>query len=189
MFTKISKNLIVFSVIAFSFIITNIAFADSTIYAFSRSNNNKFNIAQAEDMGYSTVNYFRPVTTTVSTNQATSGSVSNESSSAVNNNTTSKTSSTSNTTSKTTNVTAVKTVDSRTTSVTPAKELNGGVVNTSNGTYNRLGASAYSSVNSAETNSFMPNTFWGWLLVVLLILAIVILYRMIARKSKEVKMA
>lgn len=51
--------------------------------------------------------------------------------------------------------------------------------------YQNLGASAFGSVRTSGGNGFMPNTFFGWLLVALLIMAIIVLYRVIVRKSKN----
>lgn len=173
MFTKITKNLIIFSFIIFSFALVNIASANSTVYAFSRSNNsNKFD-AVAEDTGYNT-NLNKPVITP----NTTSSTVSNQpqSTTTVNNNTSTKT-----TTSNTTNSKVA-------TSTT--KSANVKVAENGSGVYSNLGASAYNANRSAGAVSFMPSTFGGWFLVVLLILAIVILYRMIVRsKAKEAKTA
>lgn len=56
----------------------------------------------------------------------------------------------------------------------------GGAIDT---TGSRLGASAYGS-------NFTPNTFWGWFISIILILAIIIVVRIIMRpKEKEVKKA
>lgn len=173
MFTKITKNLIIFSFIIFSFALANIVSADSTVYAFSRSNNNKFDIAAAEDMGYNT-NLNRPVPNYYTTNNTVSNEPQNTT--VVNNNTSTKTS--------TSNTTNSKVATSTT------KSANVKVAEANSGVYSNLGASAYGANRSSGTVSFMPNTFWGWFLVVLLILAIVVLYRMIVRnKAKEAKTA
>jgi cobalamin biosynthesis Mg chelatase CobN len=180
MFKKITKNLIILSFIAFSFAFSNVAFADSTIYAFSRSDKNKFDIAIAEDMGYVT-NINKPVVTFYPTNQLSTGVASNQTQNetTVNNDTATKTTSTSNTTTSKveTSTSAVKAANVKT------------VESGNNGVYSNLEASAYNSTRSSGMAYFMPTTFFEWFLVVLLILAIIVLYRMIVRNSRKVKTA
>ncbi len=61
--------------------------------------------------------------------------------------------------------------------------------NTSSSLYgNSLGASAYGAT-SYRAVSFLPNTFFGWLALVLLIMAIVVVYRLIVRKNRKEQVA
>lgn len=107
---------------------------------------------------------------------------------------------------KTTNTTTNKTSNTTTTSndkvasaptsktdtknsIPPAKEVKVGSYNNSGVYSNNLGASAYGSVSSRTSGSFMPNTILGWILTTLVIMAIVVVYRLIVRKNREVNIA
>lgn len=190
MFIKNTKNLIVFGVIAFSFLFTNFAFADYPVYAFSRNN---FDIREAEDMGYERQYY------TESYRENETGRYVTEDKPVIvynyyyGTNEAPKASSSSTTTNTTTNNTkevVSNTSNTKVASSTPSAQVkSANVRNTaSNGSVSgNLGASAYGSVGASRSTGFMPNTFGGWFLVILLILAIVVLYRMIVRKTRENK--
>ncbi len=99
--------------------------------------------------------------------------------------TTSKSSDTSKTSTKvaTSNSGSTKTQATRVSNTTNANNANLRDVNDS--LYNNnLGASAFGSIRTGGSGNFMPNTFFGWLIVALLILAIIVLYRVIIRKFK-----
>lgn len=68
-----------------------------------------------------------------------------------------------------------------------AREANNGRAYSSTSYVNNLGASAYGLNNYGVSSSFMPNTFFGWVLTILLVMAIIVVYRMILRKHREAK--
>lgn len=143
--------------------------------------------------------------TTPKTNPATTTTTSNTNPTVVNNyyyNTSSPATSTATKTTETTSsktatstntVSSAKVASASTTGVgyyndVPlAREANNGRAYSATSYVNNLGASAYGSGNYGISSSFMPNTFFGWVLTILLVMAIIVVYRMILRKHREAK--
>lgn len=193
MFKKITKNLIIFfGVIIFSFALVNSVYASSIPYAFSGdsydndleygnsvdSNNNSNSVYSRYDyLGQAYPNAYSN-NSSVSQNKATPTVVNNYYYS---------------TTPKTSTNTSTTVKNNTTNTQKSASDTSGNIVRSDGATPNYLGASAYDGGNLGasslgnRSSGFMPNTIWGWILVVMLILAIVILARMIARKAKADK--
>jgi len=194
MFKKITQNLIIFfGVIIFSFALVNSVYASSIPYAFSGDsydsdieygNNANANSNSNSNSVYSRYDYLGQAYPNAYQNNS-SASQKETNPTVVNNyyySTTPKTSTTSNTTVKNNTVAQGD----------KANVPNANIVARSNGSANYLGASAYDGSNFAasgasKSDGFMPNTIGGWILVIILILAIVVISRIISRKAKENK--
>ena len=219
MFKKISNNLILFGIVAMSFVLVNNASAASDVtYAFSGgSTGGYFNDEYSSYSGYDNPYLFSPgygnynnygynnTNTGSKTNPTASTSTSNTNPTVVNNyyyNTSAPSASASTKTAETTSsktatstntVSSVKVASASTTGVgyyndVPlAKEANNGRTYSATSYVNNLGASAYGANNYGISSSFMPNTFFGWVLTILLVMAIIVVYRMILRKHRETK--
>jgi len=194
MINKITKNLIIFGAIVFSFVFINTTFAYSCV-GYS-CGNDSYNAAG--NQGYSqSLNQVNPQNGYY---QYGSGSYnpntqSNQTGTPVVNNyymqnapvtsATTKTATTSAPAQKvaTSNTTATK---NTTSSDTSSNNTNGTSSSNSNG--NGLGASAYNGANGITALSlngsggFMPSSIWQWILVFLLILIIIVLSRMFVHK-------
>lgn len=214
MFKKISNNLILFGIVAMSFILTNEAFAASdTDFAFSGSSTRTSFGSDYNDYNYNNnnpylynlpknnYNYARTNNVVASNTGSTSSSqtptvVNNyyyNTSAPAGSTTSTKTASSSNNIASTTNTgTKVASANSgygEYNSVPLAREDSNGRT-LSNGTNTGyFGASAYGATANRTSASFMPNTIFEWILAVLLILAIVVVYRLILRKKRLVQEA
>lgn len=194
MFTKISKNLIVFGIVVLSFVFANNAYART--YAFSGEPTGEYGFIPSGDLSsarnlYNVNNRYSYPYYNTNTNSQSKTSTSNSNPSVVNNyyyNNSSSTKTTESSTSKTTTSQTAKNTTSNSNSSAPlAKEVSGNANSSSNGIYRNLGASAYGSGSYGDSSDFMPDTFFEWLLVILLILAIIVVYRMIIRNIKKSK--
>jgi len=193
MFNKITKNLIILGVIIFSFAVVNNVYAarySDGFTGYSRTGfYNRETPSDSYDQEYSRYDYGQQQ---VSSSSSSAQGGTNPT--VVNNyyySTTPKTSTTSNTTSSTTSNSTVK--NNTVTQGDKTNVPNANIVARSGGSANYLGASAYNGSNFAasagsnNSDGFMPNTVGEWILTIILILAIVIISRIIARKAKENK--
>lgn len=193
MFTKISKNLIVFGIVVLSFVFANNAYAKT--YAFSGEPTGSYGFSQSGDLYnarnlYNVNNGYSYPYYNTNTGSQTRTSTSSSNPSVVNNyyyNNSSSTKTTESSTSKTTTTQTAKNTTSNSNSSVPLVKEVSGNANSTNGVYRNLGASAYGSGSYSGSSDFMPDTFFEWLLVILLILAIIVVYRMIIRNIKKSK--
>lgn len=187
---KTTKNLIILGAIVFSFAFANNAFAytcvgytcyDSYNPTYSSGYSPSYNPRNVPQNNYQDYyaynpnvvqnvqnvqtptpvvnNYYYPTTTRVVTSTVPSATTTNTTTNTTNNTTTTPTE-------------------------TPV------VVDSSNPTGNNLGASAagITALSLRGSGSFMPSSIWQWMLVVILILAIIIIARIMIRKSQESKL-
>lgn len=215
MFKKISNNLILFGIVAMSFVLTNNASAASDVtYAFSGEStkgyfNDNFNSYSGNnnpylyDSGYN--NYNSNNLNTGSKTGSTSGTLaSNTNPTVVNNYYYSTSNPATSTSTKTADSATSKTASTKTVSGTKvasagnvstgyyndvplAREANSVRSYSGSSYFNNLGASAYGATGYRTVGSFMPNSVWDWILTILLVMAIIVVYRMIVRKARKAK--